>query len=113
MLLEAEDANPGTVVDRAFIDEHCHGFAEYEASIRTVDYDTVLEATGGRATVEELYRLMGAAEAAYFLGLALQTLRNMSARGELPVIKTGKRGVGYRLIDLIDWQEARTRPPQN
>jgi molybdopterin-dependent oxidoreductase alpha subunit len=46
MLLEAEDANPGTVVDRAFIDEHCHGFAEYEAAIRTVDYDTVLEATG-------------------------------------------------------------------
>ena len=67
----------------------------------------VLEATGGAAKVEELYRLLTAAEAAEFLGLALQTLRNMTARHELPVIRTGKRGVGYRLADLIAWQESR------
>ncbi|MGZ4576114.1 MAG: molybdopterin dinucleotide binding domain-containing protein, partial [Mycobacteriaceae bacterium] len=39
-------AAPGTVLDREFIDSHCHGFGEYEAAIRAVDYDTVLEATG-------------------------------------------------------------------
>jgi molybdopterin-dependent oxidoreductase alpha subunit len=46
MVLEAEDAAPGTVLDREFVDSHCHGFGEYEAAIRAVDYDTVLEATG-------------------------------------------------------------------
>ncbi len=29
------------------------------------------------------------------------TVRNMTARHELPCIKTGKRGVGYRVVDLI------------
>ena len=46
MVLEAEDASPGTVLDREFIDSHCHGFSEYEAAIRAVDYDDVLAATG-------------------------------------------------------------------
>lgn len=73
---------------------------------------SILIATGGAAKVEELYRLMVAEEAAHFLGLALQTLRNMTARGELPVIKTGKRGVGYRVVDLIEWQNERERPTQ-
>jgi hypothetical protein len=71
---------------------------------------SVRVATGGQAKVEELYRVMGAEEAARFLGLALQTVRNRTARGELPVIQTGKRGVGYRVVDLIAWQEARLRP---
>lgn len=63
MLLEAEDAAPGTVLDRAFIDEHCHGFAEYEAAIRTVDYDTVLEATGLKmAEIRTLADLMISSE---------------------------------------------------
>ncbi len=46
LLLEADDHAPGTVVDREFIDKHCAGFAEYEAHLRQVDLDTVLEATG-------------------------------------------------------------------
>jgi hypothetical protein len=37
-------------------------------------------------------------------------VRKMTARHELPCIKTGKRGVGYRVIDLIDWQESRRVP---
>lgn len=45
LLLEAHDKT-GTVLDRAFIDEHCAGFAEYEAQTRAVDLDTVTEATG-------------------------------------------------------------------
>jgi len=71
---------------------------------------SVLHTTGGRAKVEELYRLMAAEEAARFLGMALQTVRNMTARHQLPVIRTGKRGVGYRVADLIAWQEARREP---
>ncbi|WP_430333220.1 FdhF/YdeP family oxidoreductase [Rhodococcus sp. ACT016] len=46
LLLEAEDRAPGTVVDRGFVDAHCAGFAEYAAHVRTVDLDTVVEATG-------------------------------------------------------------------
>jgi formate dehydrogenase major subunit len=46
LLLEAEDRNPGTVLDRDFIAKHCAGFDEYAAHIRGVDLDTVLEATG-------------------------------------------------------------------
>jgi excisionase family DNA binding protein len=71
---------------------------------------SVLHATGGNAKLLELYRVMPAEEAAVFLGLALQTVRNMTARHELPCIRTGKRGVGYRVIDLIDWQERRLQP---
>jgi molybdopterin-dependent oxidoreductase alpha subunit len=46
LLLEAEDRNPGSVLDRAFIADHCAGFDEYEKQARAVDLDTVLEATG-------------------------------------------------------------------
>ncbi|MDT5078247.1 MAG: hypothetical protein QOJ80_2884 [Mycobacterium sp.] len=46
LLLEAEDDAPGTVVDRDFIAGHCAGFDEYEKRTRTVDLDTVVEATG-------------------------------------------------------------------
>ncbi|SEL65553.1 FdhF/YdeP family oxidoreductase [Rhodococcus maanshanensis] len=46
LLLEADDADPGSVVDRAFVEQHCAGFAEYEENVRAVDLDVVLEATG-------------------------------------------------------------------
>ncbi|MGY2007742.1 FdhF/YdeP family oxidoreductase [Nocardia gipuzkoensis] len=46
LLLEAEDRAPGTVVDRAFVDAHCAGYAEYEKHVRAVDLATVLAATG-------------------------------------------------------------------
>jgi molybdopterin-dependent oxidoreductase alpha subunit len=46
LLLEAEDRAPGTVLDRDFIAAHCAGFDEYENRTRTVDLDTVAEATG-------------------------------------------------------------------
>jgi molybdopterin-dependent oxidoreductase alpha subunit len=46
LLLEAEDDAPGTVVDRDFIADHCAGFDEYEKRTRTVELDTVVEATG-------------------------------------------------------------------
>ncbi len=46
LLLEAEDSAPGSVLDRDFIARHCAGFDEYEKQTRTVDLDTVTEATG-------------------------------------------------------------------
>ena len=46
LLVEADDRAPGTVIDRDFIAAHCHGFDDYLADVRTVDLDTVTEATG-------------------------------------------------------------------
>ncbi|BBY61528.1 FdhF/YdeP family oxidoreductase [Mycolicibacterium sarraceniae] len=46
LLVEAEERDPGSIIDREFIAAHCHGFDEYLADARTVDLDTVTEATG-------------------------------------------------------------------
>ncbi|OBA97321.1 hypothetical protein A5666_04935 [Mycolicibacterium fortuitum] len=46
LLLEAEDAAPGTVLDREFIEAHCAGFDEYTRQTRAVDLATVTEASG-------------------------------------------------------------------
>ena len=63
LLLEADDAAPGTVVDRAFIAAHCAGFDSYESSTRAVDLDTVLEATGiDRAQLESMATMMATSE---------------------------------------------------
>ncbi|QUH02179.1 FdhF/YdeP family oxidoreductase [Saccharopolyspora erythraea] len=55
MLLEAEDAAPGTVLDRAFIDEHTSGFDEFAEHVRAVGWAHVLAATGlRREEIEEV-----------------------------------------------------------
>jgi molybdopterin-dependent oxidoreductase alpha subunit len=55
LLLEAEDAAPGTVLDAAFIAEHTHGFEKYAETVRDTPWDDVLEATGlTRAQIESL-----------------------------------------------------------
>ncbi|KXF48450.1 hypothetical protein AXA44_30235 [Rhodococcus sp. SC4] len=46
LLLEAEDRNPGTVLDREFIDRHTAGFEECASHLRQVDLGTVAAATG-------------------------------------------------------------------
>lgn len=46
LLLDAEDLTPGSVLDQAFIDEHCAGFDDYAAQIRKVDLDEIIRATG-------------------------------------------------------------------
>ncbi|CDP89005.1 MULTISPECIES: FdhF/YdeP family oxidoreductase [Mycolicibacterium] len=46
LLLEAEQAAPGTVLDREFIEAHTAGFDEYARQTRTVDLATVTEASG-------------------------------------------------------------------
>ncbi|MGA5464764.1 FdhF/YdeP family oxidoreductase [Mycobacterium sp. NPDC050041] len=63
LLLEADDRQPGTVVDRDFIEDHCAGFAEYEAHARAVDLDTVLEATGiDRAQLERVAAMIAGSQ---------------------------------------------------
>jgi molybdopterin-dependent oxidoreductase alpha subunit len=63
LLLEADDAAPGTVVDRDFVAAHCANFDEYEARTRAVDIETVLEATGvERAQLELMAKLMATSE---------------------------------------------------
>ena len=63
LLLEADDRAPGSVVDRAFIAEHCANFDAYEAHTRGVDLATVLEATGvDRAQLERVARMLMASE---------------------------------------------------
>ena len=46
LLLEAEEAAPGTVLDRDFIEAHCAGFDNYARQTRAVDLATVTEASG-------------------------------------------------------------------
>ncbi|MFP1624465.1 FdhF/YdeP family oxidoreductase [Streptomyces sp. 5K101] len=46
LLLEAEDARPGTVLDHAFIRSHTSGFEEFAQHARTIAWDDILSATG-------------------------------------------------------------------
>ncbi len=46
LLLDAEDAAPGTVLDRDFLDAECAGFDDWAAHIRAVDLATVIDASG-------------------------------------------------------------------
>jgi excisionase family DNA binding protein len=73
---------------------------------------TVLRATAGEAKVREIFQLLTADEAAEFLGIAEPTVRDMTYRHELPYVRVGKRGVRYRVIDLIGWADSRSVPPQ-
>ncbi len=63
LLLEAEDRAPGTVLDRAFIDEYTDGFAAYEADVRKTSWDDVRDATGlTRERIEALAKRVMAAK---------------------------------------------------
>ncbi|MEU6658786.1 FdhF/YdeP family oxidoreductase [Streptomyces sp. NPDC046821] len=57
LLLEAEDAAPGTVLDHEFIEAHSTGFAEFSEHVRQVTWEHVLEATGlTREEIEEVHQ---------------------------------------------------------
>ncbi|WP_291056827.1 FdhF/YdeP family oxidoreductase [Herbiconiux sp.] len=54
-VLEAEAAAPGTVLDHAFLAEHCLGLSELTAHLAALDETEVLEATGLTSTeIDEL-----------------------------------------------------------
>ena len=54
-VLEAEDRNPGTVLDHEFLEQHTEGLADLREHLATLDDETVLEATGLR--IEEIDEL--------------------------------------------------------
>src|SRR6478609_2945665 len=54
-VLDAEAANPGKVLDHAFLAEHCDGLEELRAHLAHLDEAAVLEATGLRSEeIDEL-----------------------------------------------------------
>ncbi len=59
LLLEAEDASPGTVLDQAFVAEHTRGVEAYATQLRQLSWDDVLASTGlTRAEIEQLRDLV-------------------------------------------------------
>ncbi|QUQ68091.1 FdhF/YdeP family oxidoreductase [Kutzneria sp. CA-103260] len=59
LVLAAEDAAPGTVLDREFIESSTHGFEEWAADIRQLDWDEVDAATGlSREQIAHVARLL-------------------------------------------------------
>jgi len=84
-----------------------------QARDRLAAFKEALSATGGQAKVRELFQLLTAEEAADFLALDLGTVRNLTYRRELPFVKIGPRGVRYRVLDLLAWQESRSFPVLN
>ncbi|MDO8186400.1 FdhF/YdeP family oxidoreductase [Conexibacter sp. JD483] len=54
LLLDAEAAAPGTVLDHAFIEAHTDGFEAWSAALQQLDWDAVLAATGLRREEIEL-----------------------------------------------------------
>lgn len=63
LLLELDDRDPGSVLDRDFIAAHSHGFDDFAAAARAVSFDTVAEATGiDMAQLHPLARLVAESE---------------------------------------------------
>ncbi|GAB2519053.1 FdhF/YdeP family oxidoreductase [Nocardiopsis aegyptia] len=59
LLVLAEDAAPGTVLDRDFIEAHTHGFDEFARGARHIDWAATERATGlARAQVERIARML-------------------------------------------------------
>ncbi len=57
LLLQKESAHAGSVVDRAFVEEHTSGYAEYVTAVKDLDWNLTLQATGlRREEIESLAR---------------------------------------------------------
>lgn len=58
IILEAEAANPGTVLNKNFIEKDTAGFDEFEANLEKTSWDAIVEQSGiSRASIEEAARL--------------------------------------------------------
>ncbi|MFT4288025.1 FdhF/YdeP family oxidoreductase [Nocardioides sp.] len=63
LLLEAEDAAPGTVLDHDFIATHTTGFADFADQVRAITWEETLTATGlAREEIERVARRVLASE---------------------------------------------------
>ena len=64
ILLRKEAENPGTIVDKAFIDSVTDGFEDYAAARAELDWDVIETATGlSRADIEHIGELLAASKA--------------------------------------------------
>lgn len=76
ILLRKEEENPGSVVDRAFVESSTKGFEEYRAARAQLDWDEIEQATGlQRAEIEEIGELLAKSKATIFcwaLGITQQ-----------------------------------------
>jgi formate dehydrogenase major subunit len=67
LLLEAEEKNPGTVVDHSFIAAQTDGFDAYREARRSLDWDETEKATGlDRAQIEKVASMLVASKASIF-----------------------------------------------
>ena len=69
-----------------------------------------IRAAGVEVTPDYLLGQITIDEAARFLGTTEGQLYNLTSRHEIGFIRWGKRGVRFRRIDLIRWQEGRSWP---
>lgn len=76
LLLNAEEQDPGRVIDRDFIDSSTDGFEAYRRARQQIDWDATERATGlSRAQITEIAQLLVASKATIFcwaLGLTQQ-----------------------------------------
>ena len=80
------------------------------AAARLRALEAVFRSAGGAAAIDYLHQQLTVEEAAVFLGTTKGQLYNLTARRAIPFIPWGKRGIRFRRIDLIAWQEERRRP---
>ena len=69
-----------------------------------------LRAAGVEVTADYLLARITIDEAARFLGTTPGQLYHLTARREIPFVAWGKRGLRFRRIDLMRWQEDGRRP---
>ncbi|GLY67177.1 FdhF/YdeP family oxidoreductase [Amycolatopsis taiwanensis] len=63
LLLSWEDAAPGTVLDRDFIDDSTHGFEDYAKNLRELDWAAIDQATGlSRSQIVKIARMISDSE---------------------------------------------------
>jgi excisionase family DNA binding protein len=72
--------------------------------------EAAFRSAGGPAAIDYLHQQMTVEETAVFLGTTKGQLYNLVNRREIPYVTWGKRGIRFRGLDLIAWQEARRRP---
>ncbi|MHC6175247.1 FdhF/YdeP family oxidoreductase [Glutamicibacter sp. X7] len=76
LLLQAEEQNPGTVIDQAFIDSATEGFEAYRQARSEIDWSATEEATGlSREQITEIAQLLAKSKATiicWALGLTQQ-----------------------------------------
>jgi molybdopterin-dependent oxidoreductase alpha subunit len=102
-VLAAEEQRPGTVVDRAFIEQHTTGFDEFKSALQQVQFDEIVEQSGiSKSQIQEAAQIFIESERViicWAMGLTqhkngvanVQEIVNlMMLRGQL-----GKPGAGF------------------